>query len=156
MPYVPALLVLAQAAWIIETRYNYLGLGMRMAERDARAQRQDDEDGNVLDVVAQVKDVLQVAQNAVRRLNIFLGKVQTLCFWGAEEWQSWVAVSALFVVAFVLLVVPVKMVFMALVFLFFVKHFLPPQNPVRNFWESVPHTMPRRKKRINHSPQHRR
>lgn len=132
--YVPAVLVLLQAAWVVETKYNWLGLGMGRAETEDAERRQ----ANVLALFAQVHDALQAAQNVLCRLNRELGKVQLLFLWGGEEWQSWVAVGALFVVGVVLLVVPVRMLFLFMFFMLFFKHFLPPTNPGIEFWQSLP------------------
>lgn len=134
VPYVPAMVLFGQAAWIVETRMKWFGVGMaRSPAEDVEEQQQ-----NVLQMVAQVRDALQAAQNVITRLNVFLGKVQTLCLWRAQAWQSWVAVAAVLVTMLVFAFVPANLLFMALVGLMFGKHFLPPSNPALRFWEQVP------------------
>ncbi|KAI0559419.1 PH-like protein [Gracilaria domingensis] len=132
--FVPAALFFIQAAWVVETKYNWLGLGMGRAEKeDARRRR-----ANVLEMVAQMHDVLMAAQNVLNRLNRELGKFQALFLWGCEDWQSWVAVGALCVVGFVLLIVPGRTLFLLMFFMLFFKHFLPPSNPCLRFWQTIP------------------
>eukprot|EP00177_Eucheuma_denticulatum_P001374 GFKZ01002496.1.p1 GENE.GFKZ01002496.1~~GFKZ01002496.1.p1 ORF type:complete len:904 (-),score=127.93 GFKZ01002496.1:977-3688(-) len=132
--YVPAFLMVLQAAWVVETKYNWLGLGMGRTESEDAERRQ----ASVLSLVTQVHDTLAAAQNVLSRLNGELGKVQSLFLWGAEEWQSWVAVGALLMAAFVLAIVPSRLLFLGFVFFLFFKHFLPPNNPALQFWQSVP------------------
>lgn len=139
--FVPAALVFFQAAWVVETKYNWLGLGMGRAGKEDAEKRQ----ANVLEMVAQVHDVLMAAQNVLNRMNRELGKVQALFLWGCEDWQSWVAVGALCVVGFVLLVVPGRTLFLLMFFMFFFNHFLPPSNPGIRFWQTVPPRMDDRK-----------
>eukprot|EP00178_Gracilaria_changii_P000306 TRINITY_DN1037_c0_g2_i1.p1 TRINITY_DN1037_c0_g2~~TRINITY_DN1037_c0_g2_i1.p1 ORF type:complete len:883 (-),score=120.97 TRINITY_DN1037_c0_g2_i1:2083-4731(-) len=132
--FVPAALFFIQAAWVVETKYNWLGLGMGRAEKeDARRRR-----ANVLEMVAQMHDVLMAAQNVLNRLNRELGKVQTLFLWGCEDWHSWVAVGALCLAGFVLLIVPSRTLFLLMFFMLFFKHFLPPSNPCLRFWQTIP------------------
>lgn len=140
--YVPAVLVFLQAAWIVETKYNWLGLGMGRTETEDAERRQ----ANVLALVAQVHDTLAAAQNVLGRLNRELGKVQLLFLWGSEEWQSWAAVGALCGVGLVLLVVPAQTIFLCGMFFMFFKHFLPPTNPGLKCWQSIP-SRGKRKKR---------
>lgn len=132
--YVPAFLLFCQAAWVVETRYNWLGLGMGQAGSEDAETRQ----ANVLALVAQVHDTLAAAQNVLSKLNRELGKVQSLCLWGTEEWQSWVAVGFLMFVSLILLIVPTRTLFLGTVFFLFFKHFLPPSNPALRFWQGIP------------------
>lgn len=132
--YVPAMVLFGQACWIVETRLNWFGVGMaRRPSENVEEQQQ-----NVLQMVAQVRDALQAAQNVIARVNVFLGKVQTLFLWRAHSWQSWVAVATVLFTVMVLIFVPAKMLFMVFVSFMFGKHFLPPSNPALRFWEKVP------------------
>lgn len=130
--HLPAMILFGQACWIVENRMNWLGLRLGHATTD------EEEQQNVLEMVAQVHDALQAAQNVISRLNIFFGKVQTLCLWRTEEWQSWAAFGAVLFAALVLAFVPLPILFMVFVFFMFGRHFLPPSNPVLKFWNEVP------------------
>lgn len=132
--YVPAFLLFSQAALVVETKYNWLGLGMGRAESEDAEKRQ----ANVIALVTQVHDTLAAAQNVLSKLNRELGKVQSLFLWGAEEWQCWMAVGFLVFVSLILLIVPTRSLFLGTVFFFFFKHFLPPSNPALRFWQGVP------------------
>ncbi|CAN8072245.1 unnamed protein product [Agarophyton chilense] len=132
--FVPAALFFIQAAWVVETKYNWLGLGMGRPEKeDARRRR-----ANVLEMVAQMHDVLMAAQNVLNSLNRELGKVQALFLWSGEDWQSWVVVLALCFSGFVLLIVPGRTLLFLLFFMLFFRHFLPPSNPWLTFWQTIP------------------
>lgn len=132
--YVPACLFFIQAAWVVETKFNWLGLGMGRTESEDAERRQ----ANVLALVAQVHDTLAAAQNVLTRLNREIGKVQLLFLWGSEEWQSWVAVGALCGIGLILLVVPSQTLFLFFFFFMFFKHFLPPTNPGQKYWQTIP------------------
>ncbi len=132
--HLPALILFGQACWVIETKMNWFGLGMgRATLEDAEQQQQ-----NVLEMVAQVHDALQAAQNVLTRLNVFFGKVQTLCLWRSKEWESWTAVGVVLFAMLILMLVPTQILFMCLVFFMFGKHFLPPSNPMVRFWNEIP------------------
>lgn len=142
--YVPAGLVLLQALWVVETKYNRLGLGMGGSASEDAEQRQR----NVLQLVAQVHDTLAAAQNVLSRLNRELGKVQALFLWNSHhERDSWVAVGALGMATMVLLMVPAQSLFLFLVFFLFFKHFLPPNNAGLKFWQTIPSRIEVRGKR---------
>lgn len=133
--YVPAGLFFLQALWVVETKYNWLGLGMGGSKSEDAEQRQ----ANVLALFAQVHDTLSAAQNVLFRLNRELGKVQSLFLWGCpSESDSWVAVAFLCGIGFILLLVPTQTLFLFLVFFSFFKHFLPPTNAGLRFWQSIP------------------
>lgn len=140
--YVPACLLFLQAAWVVETKYNWLGLGMGRTEFEDAERRQ----ANVLELVAQVHDTLAAAQNVLGSLNRELGKVQALFLWGSEEWQSWVAVGILSFVGLILLVIPSRVMSLSLFFFFFFKHFLPPTNPGLKYWQAIPSRIEKRRK----------
>lgn len=132
--YVPAGLMFFQAAWVVETKYNWLGLGMGRFNAEEAEKRQ----ANVLALVAQVHDTLAAAQNVLGKLNKELGKLESLFLWGCEEWQSWVAVGGLCTVGVILLVVPTGSMFLFLFFFLFFRHFLPPTNAGTKFWQAIP------------------
>lgn len=133
--YVPAFLVFLQAAWVVETKYNVLGL--RMAGVDAGDAKE--EQRNVLELVAQVHDTLVAAQNVLSKLNRELGKVQAVFLWGCNtDADSWIAVGGLCFAALVLAILPVRMMFLCFVFFMFFKHFLPPSNPALRYWQALP------------------
>lgn len=132
--YVPACMLFLQALCVVDTKYNWLGLGMGRTESADAERRQ----ANVLKLVAQVHDTLAAAQNVLGKLNGELGKLQALCLWGSEDWQSWVAVGSLCFVGVVLLLIPSRLLFFSSFFFLFFKHFLPPTNPATKFWERVP------------------
>lgn len=134
LPYIPAALVFLQAAWVVETKYNWFGLGMGRAGMEDAERRKD----NVLRLVAQVHDTLAAAQNVLGGLNGELGKVESVFLWGCEEWQSWVVVGALCGVGAILLMVPGKYIFCWLFVMCFFKHFMPPTNPWIKFWQTIP------------------
>jgi hypothetical protein len=136
--YLPSAALLFQAGLIVATRNRMFGLDGWMwgggRPEDAR-QRQ----ANVLELVAHVHGTLRAAQNVIKRLNHALGKVQTLCLWGAdEEWKSWVFVGMLSVIGFLLATLPARFLFAIAVFMLFSRHFMPPRNLGRRFWASVP------------------
>lgn len=143
--YVPASLVFFQAAWIVETKYNWLGLGMGRTGLEDAERRQ----ANVLALVAQVHDTLAAAQNVLGRMNRELGRVQLLFLWGSEEWQSWAAVGVLCIAGFVLLIVPSRTLFLFFFFFMFFKHFLPPTNPGLKYWQAIPSRIEDQSKRAS-------
>lgn len=141
--YVPAGIMFLLALWVVETKYNWLGLGMGGSRTEDAEQRQR----NVLEMVAQVHDTLAAAQNVLSRINRELGKMQSLFLWGCpNESDSWIAVGSLCFVSAVLMMVPTSSLFLSMVFFMFFKHFLPPSNPVLRFWQSVPSRIEARKK----------
>lgn len=150
--YVPAFVVFFQAAWVVETKYNWLGLGMGRAEQGDAEQRR----ANVLALVTQVQNTLAAAQNVLGKLNREIGKVQSLFLWGAEDWQSWVAVGALCLLGLVLLIVPSRLLFLGGVFFLFFKHFLPPNNIALQFWGSIPSRVHKRSRESKKSEGRRR
>lgn len=144
--YVPAFTVLIQALWVVETKFNMLGMGMGGAATEDAEQRQR----NVLQLVAQVHDTLAAGQNVLARSNRELGKVQTLFLWGCDDDRdSWIAVGSLCLVSLVLLVVPARTIFLALILFLFFKHFLPPSNPGLRFWQTIPSRIDVRRKQRN-------
>lgn len=144
--YVPAFMVLLQALWVVETKFNMLGMGMGGAATEDAEQRQR----NVLQLVAQVHDTLAAGQNVLARSNRELGKVQTLFLWSCDDDRdSWISVGSLCLVSLVLLVVPARTIFLALMFFLFFKHFLPPSNPGLRFWQTIPSRIDVRRKQRN-------
>lgn len=133
--YVPAFLIFLQAAWVVETKYNFLGLRMAGVEAgDAK-----EEQRNVLELVAQVHDTLVAAQNVLSKLNRELGKVQAVFLWGCNtDAESWIAVGGLCIAALIVAVLPLRVMFLCFVFFLFFKHFLPPSNPVLRYWQALP------------------
>jgi hypothetical protein len=136
--YLPSAALFLQAGLVVATRSRTFGLDGWMwgggRPEDAR-QRQ----ANVLELVAQVHDTLRAGQNVIKRLNHGLGKVQTLCLWGAgEEWKSWVFVGLLCGLGVGLAALEARHLFALAVFMLFSRHFMPPRNLGRRFWASVP------------------
>lgn len=133
--YVPAFLIFLQAAWVVETKYNFLGLRIAGIEAgDAK-----EEQRNVLELVAQVHDTLVAAQNVLSKLNRELGKVQAVFLWGCNtDAESWIAVGGLCFAALVVAVLPLRVMFLCFVFFMFFKHFLPPSNPALRYWQALP------------------
>lgn len=144
--YVPSGLVFLQACWVVEMKYNWLGLGLGGSLSEDAEQRQR----NVLEMVAQVHDTLTAAQNVLSRMNRELGKLQALFLWGShKDSDSWIAVGTLCFVAFILMVVPTRSLFLAMMYFMFFKHFLPPSNPALRFWQTLPSRIVVRKKSGN-------
>lgn len=133
--YVPAFLIFLQAAWVVETKYNFLGLRIAGVEAgDANEERR-----NVLELVAQVHDTLVAAQNVLSKLNRELGKVQAVFLWGCNtDAESWIAVGGLCFAALIVAVLPLRVMFLCFVFFMFFKHFLPPSNPALRYWQALP------------------
>lgn len=132
--YIPAMIMFMQAGWIVETKMNIFGVTAGNGSIEDAKSRQ----ANVLALVAQVHDTLHAAQNVIMKMNRELGKVQALFLWGGEEWYSWVTVGVIVGIGFVLLIVPFDWLFVGTVTFSFVKHFLPPNNPVLRVWQTLP------------------
>ena len=132
--YIPSMVVFSLILCVIETRFSIIGLYEQgSSAEEAREQRE-----NVFQMVAQVQDALQAAQNVILYVNKHLGKVQTLFLWRCDYRKSWIALMFLAATTVVLSMFSAKLLFMTCVFFMFGKHFLPPSNPVLRFWESVP------------------
>jgi hypothetical protein len=140
--YLPGVVLFAIAGVIVATRSRMFGLDSWLWG-GGRPEDAKERQANVLELVSQVHDTLRAGQNVIKRLNVALGKVQTLCVWGSgEEWLSWMIVGFLVVVGLLLLLADARVLFTILVWILFSKHFLPPDNIIRKFWSCVPERVP--------------
>lgn len=137
--YVPSLALFMLACLIVLTRSESFsgldtwlwggGLPENAKERQA----------NILELVAHVHDGLRGTQNVIMRLNSSLGKVQTLFLWGSgNEKQTWTIVVALCFIGSFLVLFDTRVIYTAMIWVVFSKHFMPPRNPVKRFWDTVP------------------
>lgn len=136
--YLPGVVVFAVAGAIVATRTRAFGMDSWLWG-GGRPEDAKERQANVLQLVSQVHDTLRAGQNVIKRINMGLGKVQTLCLWGSgDEWQSWVVVCVLGVVGVLLMCADARVLFTIVVWILFSKHFLPPNNIPTQFWALVP------------------
>lgn len=138
VPYLPAATFFTLAGVVVATKVDAFGLEIWLWG-DTGDSDKSERHANVLEIVSQVHETLHATQNIIKQINLVLGKLRTLCLWKSEEeWKSWVAVGGIFLTGTFLYIASTTLIYLMAVLFLFAKHFLPPDNPLRRFWASIP------------------